>query len=181
MKHTAVNRFWAFAPLAALAAIAAASIIVLTHEGPRETVSSQGLIGRAAPSYGFAPLRGGEPLTPAAFAGRAYVVNFFASWCAPCRAEHALLMRMKERDIPILGVAYKNDPGAAAGFLAELGDPYERVGLDPEGRYGLEIGLAGVPETFVVGPDGRIRVLHRGPLTEDIVRSRIIPALRRER
>jgi cytochrome c biogenesis protein CcmG/thiol:disulfide interchange protein DsbE len=88
---------------------------------------------------------------------------------------------MKESDIPILGVAYKNDPGAAAGFLAELGDPYERVGLDPEGRYGLEIGLAGVPETFVVGPDGRIRALHRGPLTEDIVRSRIIPALRDER
>jgi cytochrome c biogenesis protein CcmG/thiol:disulfide interchange protein DsbE len=173
-----MKRLWAFAPLIAFAVVAAASIVVLLHQGPRETVSQAGLVGETAPAYALEPLRGGQAVASDAFAGRAYVINFFASWCAPCRAEHALLMNMKRQDTPILGVAYKNNPAAAAAFLAEMGDPYEQVGLDPEGRYGLEIGVAGVPETFVVGPDGRIRALHRGPLTDDIVRSRIIPALR---
>lgn len=110
-------------------------------------------------------------------AGRAYVINMFASWCTPCRAEHPQLMALRERGVEIVGVAYKDRPEASARFLQELGDPFRVVALDPDGRFGLELGIAGVPETFVIGPDGSIRAAYRGPLTEDVVESTILPAL----
>jgi cytochrome c biogenesis protein CcmG/thiol:disulfide interchange protein DsbE len=175
-----MKRVWAFAPLAGFLLIAAAAVLVLTRTGPRETISPQGLAGRPAPAYALAPLHGGAPIEPAAFAGRAYVINFFASWCAPCRIEHPILMRLKGTGAPILGVAYKDAAPRASALLRELGDPFTHVGLDPDGRYGLEIGVAGVPETFVVGRDGRIRALVRGPLTAELVRTRILPALRED-
>lgn len=172
-----VRRLWAFAPLVLFALIALAAALVLMNPNERETVSREGLVGRPAPAYLLAALEGEGPVTPSAFAGRAYVINLFASWCAPCRVEHRQLMALRARGIPILGIAYKDAPRAATAFLAELGDPFERVGLDPEGDYALQIGVTGVPETFVIGADGRIRALHRGPLTEEIVRERILPAL----
>jgi cytochrome c biogenesis protein CcmG/thiol:disulfide interchange protein DsbE len=109
--------------------------------------------------------------------GRAYVINMFASWCTPCRAEHPRLMQLRAAGVEILGVAYKDRPGAAAQFLNELGDPFRHVALDPDGRFGLDLGIAGVPETFVVGADGTIRAVHRGPLTEDAIERTIRPAL----
>jgi cytochrome c biogenesis protein CcmG/thiol:disulfide interchange protein DsbE len=169
----------AFAPLAALALIVVAATLALTQPGPRDTIS-RGLIGRPAPAYAFASLRDGPPIEPSAFRGRAYLINFFASWCAPCRVEHPILMQLKSDGVAILGVAYKDPAPRAAALLQDLGDPFMAVGLDPDGRYGLEIGLAGVPETFVVGADGRIRALIRGPLDEEVVRTRILPALREE-
>jgi cytochrome c biogenesis protein CcmG/thiol:disulfide interchange protein DsbE len=87
-------------------------------------------------------------------------------------------MQLKARGTPILGVAYKDAPARAKALLNELGDPFAQVGLDPNGRFGLEIGVAGVPETFVIGGDGRVRALVRGPLTDEVVRTRILPALR---
>ncbi|MBI1188142.1 MAG: DsbE family thiol:disulfide interchange protein [Alphaproteobacteria bacterium] len=175
-----MKRLWAFAPLAALLVFAAAAAVLLIN--PRNDpnpISETGLVGQAAPIYDLPALaEGGAAVTPAAFAGRPYVVNFFASWCEGCLVEHPLLMAMKAAGAPILGVAYKDDPARTARFLARHGDPFETVGLDPEGRLGLEFGTAGMPETFVVGADGRILALHRGALTEEIVRSRIMPALR---
>jgi cytochrome c biogenesis protein CcmG/thiol:disulfide interchange protein DsbE len=88
------------------------------------------------------------------------------------------LMDLQRRGVVILGVAYKDEVEDAARFLAQLGDPFTAAALDPEGRYALEIGVAGaVPETFVIGADGRIRAVHRGPLTEDVVAQEILPAL----
>ncbi|MBL8549728.1 MAG: DsbE family thiol:disulfide interchange protein [Hyphomonadaceae bacterium] len=169
-----MKRFWAFAPLVALVFIAAAAAMVLLRPGQRETIT-EGLVGQPAPAYALATLGDRGTVTPAAFAGRPYVINFFASWCAPCRVEHPMLLALKEQGVTILGVAYKDQRPDA--LLRDLGDPFAAVGLDPDGRYGLQMGLAGVPETFVVGPDGRIRALVRGPLDEELVRTRILPAL----
>jgi cytochrome c biogenesis protein CcmG/thiol:disulfide interchange protein DsbE len=173
-----MKRFVAFAPLALLVIVVAVAIVMLTRGGERQTVSD-GRIGRPAPVFELTRLDGGAPLTNEAMAGRAYVINVFASWCAPCRAEHPQLMAMREQGVEIVGVAYKDEPGAAAAFLNELGDPFRVVVLDPEGRFGLDLGTAGVPETFVIGADGTIRAVHRGPLTPDVIARTIAPALAR--
>ena len=173
-----MKRFVAFAPLALLVIVVAVAIVMLTRGGERQTVSD-GRIGRPAPVFELTRLDGGAPLTNEAMAGRAYVINVFASWCAPCRAEHPQLMAMREQGVEIVGVAYKDEPGAAAAFLNELGDPFRVVVLDPEGRFGLDLGTAGVPETFVIGADGTIRAVHRGPLTPDVIERTIAPALAR--
>jgi cytochrome c biogenesis protein CcmG/thiol:disulfide interchange protein DsbE len=172
-----VKNWLAFIPLAALALLVLVGVVLLTREGERQTFTA-GLIGRAAPAYDLANLdAAGAPVTPAARAGRPYVINLFASWCAPCRAEHPLLMTLHESGVEIVGVAYKDRPENAARFLAQLGDPYAEVGLDPDGRFGLEVGTAGVPETFVIGADGSVRAVHRGPLTLDVIEREILPAL----
>ncbi len=171
-----MKRLGAFVPLMALVLIASAAIVLLLRGGERAD-HFEPRLGRAAPSYALAALEGQSPLTPARFAGRPYLINLYASWCAPCRMEHPLLMRLAADGAPILGVAYKDRPEDARGFLAELGDPFVASGLDPDGAFGLELGVAGVPETFVIGADGRIAAVHRGPLTEAVVRSTILPAL----
>ncbi|MBX9745718.1 MAG: DsbE family thiol:disulfide interchange protein [Hyphomonadaceae bacterium] len=171
-----MNRWLAFIPLAALAVLVVAAALLLTRETERETFS-EGRIGRPAPTYALAPLGDGPMVTSDAFAGRAYVVNVFASWCTPCRAEHPQLMALQASGVEILGVAYKDRPAATAGFLNDLGDPFARVGQDPEGRLALELGIVGVPETFVIGPDGSIRAVHRGPLTAQVIEQTIRPAL----
>ena len=171
-----MNRWLAFIPLAALALLVIVGAFLLTREGERETFS-EGRIGRAAPAYALAALDGGATVESATFSGRPYVINVFASWCTPCRAEHPQLMALQASGVEILGVAYKARPAATMQFLNGLGDPFSAVGQDPEGRFALELGIVGVPETFVIGADGTIRAVHRGPLTPEVVEEVIRPAL----
>jgi len=171
-----MNRWLAFVPVVALVILVALAAFMLTRETERETFSA-GRIGRAAPTYALPPLDGEQLVTSDAFAGRAYVVNMFASWCTPCRAEHPQLMALQASGVEILGVAYKDRPDATRAFLGDLGNPFTRVGQDPDGRFGIELGVVGVPETFVVGPDGTIRAVHRGPLTAEVIEQTIRPAL----
>jgi len=166
----------ALAPFFAFAGILVAVWVTLASGGARND-STPGLIGRAAPAYELPALAGETPVTPAAFAGKRYVVNFFASWCVPCRYEHPWLMDLKARGVAIVGVAYKDAPEKTAAFLARDGDPYAAIGQDPAGRFGLELGIEGVPETFVIDNDGTIIAVHRGPVTEEVMRDRILPAL----
>lgn len=170
-------RLIAFVPLLALAALVVVSVVLLTREGERNRFT-EGMIGQPAPAYALARLDGGAQVTGEERRGRAYVINLFASWCTPCRAEHPLLMALQRQGVEIVGVAYKDQPDSAAAFLAELGNPFTVVALDPDGRFGLDVGVTGVPETVVVGPDGVIRAVYRGPLTEESVREVILPALR---
>lgn len=114
-------------------------------------------------------LRSGEPV----------LVNFWASWCPPCRAEHPVLETLAAEGIPVLGVNYRDQPDRADDFLTELGDPYRAVGADPRARMGLDWGVVGLPETFVVDGEGRIVLRYAGPITAEIVDSRIRPALAR--
>jgi cytochrome c biogenesis protein CcmG, thiol:disulfide interchange protein DsbE len=169
-------RLIAFVPLIALIALVGVALVLLTREGERSQFT-EGMVGRSAPTYMLTSLDEGPPVTSDDRRGRAYVINLFASWCTPCRAEHPQLMALRRRGVDIVGIAYKDRREASVAFLTELGDPFSDVAMDPEGRFGLELGITGVPETFVIGPDGRIRAAHRGPLTEESVRDVILPAL----
>lgn len=172
-----MKRALAFLPLAALALVVAVSAFLLTRGGVRETISA-GALGRPVPAYQLERLGGGDPVTHQAMEGRAYLINIFASWCTPCRAEHPYLLQLKQQGVTIVGVASKDRPEAAARFLAELGDPFTAVALDRDGAFALDLGAAGVPETFVIGPDGAVRAVERGPLSPEIIEQRIAPALR---
>lgn len=173
-----MNRWAAFAPLIALGVLVIVSAGLLLRGGQQENFTA-GEMGRQAPAYQLAALtEGAPPVASQSRAGRAYVVNLFASWCTPCRAEHPLLMQLEERGVEIVGVAYKDEREDAQRFITTLGNPYAEIGMDPNGRLGLELGVIGMPETFVIGPDGEIRAVHRGPLTERDVREIVEPALR---
>ena len=129
------------------------------------------MVGRPAPSLPFA-----EPLLKA---GKPVLVNFFASWCAPCLAEHPLLLRLSEREgATIIGVAWKNKPDEARAWLKRLGDPFTYAGADPEGKLALDWGLSGVPETYLVDGQGIVRLHYRRAITERDVTDSILPLLK---
>lgn len=109
------------------------------------------------------------------------LVNFWASWCAPCRVEHPHLTTLAEEGITIYGVNYKDNPANAIGFLEELGDPYTGIGADAKGRMGLDWGLYGVPETYVINGEGEIILRFAGPITQRVMDSEIRPAIERAR
>ena len=101
-------------------------------------------------------------------AGKVVLVNFFASWCAPCRVEHPLLMRLAEEGKVVLwGIDYKDKPEDASRLLAQLGDPYGRIGVDESGRTAIDFGVYGVPETYVIDKQGRIRYRQVGPISAE--------------
>ena len=111
--------------------------------------------------------------------GEVTLVNFFASWCPPCRVEHPLLQDLADQGVTIYGVNYRDEPARAIDFLEELGDPYAAIGADPRARMGLDWGVLGLPETFVIDGDGNIVLRHAGPLTDAVIASRLRPAMER--
>lgn len=133
------------------------------------------LIGRPVPAFQLAPLpglaAGGHPVPGLAsddLRGRVTLVNVWASWCGPCREEHPILMDLaRDPAFRVVGINYKDNPENARRFLGALGNPFAAVGVDPSGRTAIDWGVYGVPETFVIGPDGTIRHKHIGPLTPE--------------
>lgn len=133
--------------------------------------------GRQAPEVSVTPLGSGTPLTQADLTGPGVkLVNFWASWCAPCRAEHPMLTKLASEGVVINGVNYKDKPENALGFLAELGNPYARIGAD-SGRMALNWGVYGVPETFVIDGNGKVVLRWAGPITEAVLERTIRPAM----
>jgi len=146
------------------------------------------LIGRDAPQTPLPAVAGmmteaGDPMPgfdPAVLDGKISLVNIWGSWCAPCREEHPWLMELAGDDrIQIVGFNYKDKPENAIRFLRQLGNPYDAVGADGNGRTAIEWGVYGVPETFIVGPDGTIAYKHVGPISEDIMIRKIVPEIDR--
>lgn len=137
------------------------------------------LVGKPAPAFDLPGLAEGAPrLDLAAFKGKLVAVNFFASWCLPCRAEHPFLKQLTaEFGVPVIGIAWKDKPEAARAFLAELGDPYEATGADENGRTGIDFGITGVPETFLVDGNGVVRYRLAGPVTPDELKNALTPAI----
>ncbi len=109
--------------------------------------------------------------------GGVKLVNYWASWCAPCRAEHPNLQQLAVEGVPVYGVNYKDNQANALAFLEELGDPYAGIGADFEGRTGLDWGLYGVPETYVIDGEGRIVLRFAGPVTQRVLNETIRPAM----
>ena len=134
--------------------------------------------GGPVPQLTLTELNGGAPFTREDLAsGKVVLVNFWASWCGPCRLEHPQLVEMATEGIEIFGINYKDEPGNALNFLDELGDPYARLAADPAGRTGLDWGLYGVPETFVIAGDGTVIKRFAGPITASILENIIRPAI----
>ncbi|MGF1474780.1 MAG: DsbE family thiol:disulfide interchange protein [Geminicoccaceae bacterium] len=137
------------------------------------------LIDQPVPEFAL-PVIGNEEETGfehADLGGEVALVNVFASWCAPCRVEHPLLGRLASEGVPIYGINYKDEPEAARAWLEELGNPFEAIGADAEGRVAIDFGVYGVPETFVVDRDGRIRYRHAGPIMLRDLETTIQPLL----
>ncbi len=138
------------------------------------------LIDKAAPAFELPPLEGtGQPgFDTAALRGEVTVVNVFASWCIPCRDEHPLLVTLKERSgVRLFGINQKDAPGNARAFLDELGNPYDAIGVDANGRVSIDWGVYGVPETFVVDAAGVITFKHVGPINPRTLETEILPAI----
>jgi cytochrome c biogenesis protein CcmG/thiol:disulfide interchange protein DsbE len=146
------------------------------------TALPSALEGRAAPPLTLVPLGDLPPLAPDALAAPGVkLVNFWASWCAPCRAEHPILAELAAQGIPIHGINYKDDPAKAQAFLAELGNPFTGIGADPTGRTAIDWGLYGVPETFVIDGNGTVVLRFAGPITRQELDRRILPAIEKAR
>jgi len=127
------------------------------------------MVGRPAPKLEGVTFGDGKPK----------LVNYFASWCAPCLAEHPLFTRLKQRDgAAIVGVAWKDKPEATRAWLQRLGDPFARLGFDQDGKIALDWGLSGVPETYLIDAQGIVRLHFRSPITEQDFRQRILPLLK---
>ncbi|MDH3319340.1 MAG: DsbE family thiol:disulfide interchange protein [Betaproteobacteria bacterium] len=141
------------------------------------------LIGKPVPQFRLAPVQGRTlGLATEDLRGEVAVVNVFASWCTACRDEHPLWMELAgKRVLPIHGLNYKDQPADAARWLDELGDPYTRTGADRDGRVGIDWGVYGVPETFVVDKRGVIRDKIIGAITRKTVDERLLPLVRRLR
>lgn len=165
-------------PPGIFAGIAALFVLGLDRDNPSALPST--LVGREAPPVVVTPLGSGAPFTDATLRdGKVKLVNFWASWCAPCRAEHPSLTKLAAEGLPIYGVNYKDKPGPALAFLTELGNPFAALGADASGRMGIDWGLYGVPETFVIDGKGRVVSRFAGPITERSLASDIRPALAR--
>ena len=139
------------------------------------------IVNRAAPPLTAPALRPGEPALTSDLlkTGKPVLLNFFASWCTPCLAEHPLLLRLKQREgVAIIGIAWKNKPEEARAWLAKLGDPFAYAGTDVDGKLSLDWGLSGVPETYLIDANGIVRLHYHAPITERDLNETILPLLR---
>ena len=170
-------RLWMLVPALAALVIIGVFWAMLGREGADDLPST--LIGRPAPEFALPPVRPGDAeglATRDLKTPGAKVVNIWASWCGPCRIEHPELERLAAMGVTVHGINYKDEIDAAMRFLTELGDPYDRIGRD-EGRVGIEWGVYGVPETFVLDGEGRIVYKHIGPIQNDDLERKILPAV----
>lgn len=166
----------AILPVAIFGGLAALFFTGMQRDDPDALPSA--FVGRDAPSLDVSDLGG----LPGAHRGAlnapgVKLVNFWASWCAPCRVEHPALEALADEGIPIVGVNYKDDPAKALAFLDELGNPYAAVGADDTGRVARDWGVYGVPETFVIDGQGRVVERLAGPVTQRWLRDRLRPAI----
>jgi len=145
---------------------------------PREVPSP--LIGKPTPAFSLPEVsRPDETFTQERFKGQVSLVNVWASWCVSCRQEHATLVALSRQAIvPIYGLNYKDEREAALKWLNGLGNPYVASAFDAEGRTGIEWGVYGVPETFVVDRKGTIRYKHTGPVTPEALEKNILPLIK---
>jgi len=169
-------RFGFVAPVAVFLALTVIFAYGLTRNA-RDIPSV--LIGKPVPEFALPPVAGRTlGLSSSDLNGEVSLLNVFASWCTECRKEHPLFMRIRAQGtVPVHGLNYKDKPEDASSWLDELGDPYTRTGADLNGRVGIDLGVYGVPETFVIDKQGRIAHKHIGPLDEAALEETILPLI----
>lgn len=174
---------WRFLlPAALFVALGAVFALTLTRIGRGELDVRQiesPLIGKPAPAFELPALDDpARTISSAKLSGRPYLLNVWATWCVPCRQEHgALLAIASDGAVPIVGLNWKDDRGAAQDWLARLGNPYSDVMFDPEGRVAIDFGVYGAPETFLVSAQGVIVEKHIGVIDERVWREKFVPVL----
>jgi len=162
--------------LVIFAGFAGLALVGLQRENPDELPSA--LAGKPAPAVQITPLGESMLFSDSDLrTGEVKLVNYWASWCAPCRVEHPNLAQLAADGVTIYGVNYKDKPDNALGFLKELGNPYTALGADAEGRMALNWGVYGVPETYVIDGKGNIVLRFAGPITQRVLDSTILPAI----
>ena len=168
--------FAGFLVLAGFATIA----LLATLRGDRDISQlPSAMVGKPAPTMMLPSLLDeGQSVSAGDFAGAAFLVNVFASWCAPCRAEAPALALLSD-SIPIFGIAYKDRPEDTRDFLTEYGNPFTAIGIDRDGDAGMKWGVYGVPETFLVDADGTILLRHAGPIDRRVLDDVLLPAIAR--
>ena len=173
-----MKRLWFLIPLAVFFALAAVLAVGLKRD-PREVPSP--LIDKPAPKFALVRLDDAtKTIRLDDLRGKAFILNVWASWCVACREEHPVLLEFaKKRMVPIYGLNYKDTRPEAAGWLASFGNPYDASLFDEDGRVGIDFGVYGVPETFVIDGNGVIRLKHIGPLTPEVLADKIEPLLKK--
>jgi cytochrome c biogenesis protein CcmG/thiol:disulfide interchange protein DsbE len=168
----------AYMPPVMFAVVAVALALGLLFVNPKEIPSA--LIGQPAPTFDL-PSVDGTPhaLSNADLIGQVSIVNVFASWCVPCRVEHPLWVEVgASGEVPVYGLNYKDSQENASQWLADFGDPYTAIGADLNGRVGVDFGVYGVPETFVVDAEGFIQLKFIGPIDRFALENEIMPKVR---
>lgn len=175
-KSTLGRRLLFLLPVAAFVALAVTFALGLGHD---PTMLKSAMIDKPAPAFALEPVMTDRPgLARADLGGKPMLVNFFASWCVPCREEHAELDQLAHAGVPLVGIDYKDRAEDGRTFLKELGDPYARIGADRDGRVAIDFGVYGVPETFVVDGSGRIRYRYPGAVTPEVAERTLKPLLK---
>jgi cytochrome c biogenesis protein CcmG/thiol:disulfide interchange protein DsbE len=163
-------------PPLAFVGLAAMFLIGMQRQNPEDLPSA--FIGRPAPAVTEAVLKGYPPVTPGALtSGELTLVNFWASWCPPCRAEHPNLLRLQEGGLRIIGVNFGDQEADARAYLADEGNPFAAIAFDPNRRTAVDWGVAAPPESFVVDGEGRVVYKFIGPLVGSDFEQRFLPAL----
>lgn len=167
---------WRFAlPLGLFAALLIVLFVGLVHS-PQKNIIPSPLVGKAAPQFSIPNLvSGAAPVSNAALRGHWSVVNVWGSWCVTCRDEHSTLLMIKQQGVvPIIGIDWNDTPANATNWLQQLGDPYQQVGQDPNGRVAIDWGVYAAPESFLVNPQGIIVYKEVGEITPDIWREQFL-------
>lgn len=184
MRRSLVKRLWFVLPVLVFVVIAVVLAVTLgrqSNEHARDLPSA--LVDKPLPAFNLPPVEGYEAgLSDADIkAAGVSLLNVFASWCGPCRVEHPIWMDYaKQPDaVPLFGLNYKDQPENASSWLKKLGDPYRKIGADLNGRVGIDFGVYGVPETFIIDKTGRIVFKHVGVMTRKDLDETILPLIAR--
>ncbi|OYU15344.1 MAG: DsbE family thiol:disulfide interchange protein [Alphaproteobacteria bacterium PA4] len=177
-----MNRILFLLPVGAFIALVAFFAIGLTKDP--KVLPSQ-LIDRPLPQFalpGIADQPGGGPgFASAAFTGEPRLLNIFASWCAACPQEHPVLTRISGEGFPVYGIAWKDKPQDSRDWIARFGNPYRQIAADETGRTAIDLGVTGVPETFIVDKRGRVRFKQIGPISPEVWEKTIRPLMQQLR